>query len=106
MSRLGTYESTLLRLMLCIGLLFTVLIPVEAGVFAQNGSAPIWVVRSLYTHEYGMNEPKGLTFSAKANTLLLMAGDGNITLVTMDEESMGTRSIAEGQADPLNTAFD
>src|SRR5688572_6457710 len=106
MSRLGKYESTFLRLMLCIGLLFTVLVPVEAAVFAQDGSAPLWVVRSLPTGEYGVSEPRGLAFSFAANTLLLLDGGGNITLITMSEESMGTRAIPEGAADPLNTAFD
>jgi hypothetical protein len=106
MSRLGRYESTLLRLMLCIGLLFTVLIPVEAGVFAQDGSAPLWIVRSLPTTEYGVSEPSGLAFSSVANTLLLLDGGGNITLITMSEESTGTRAMPEGAADPLNTAFD
>lgn len=92
--------------MLLIGLVIMSVIPVRSQAFAQSDSAPIWIVRSLYTSEYGVNEPKGLAFSSAANSFLLLDEAGNITSVTMGEDLAGSGVISEVQADPLNAAFD
>src|SRR6185503_603927 len=104
--RFAKLRGKSLRLLLVVGFIFTSLIPVQSWVFAQNASAPLWVVRSLSTREYGVNEPKGLAFSSMANTFLILDGTGNIALVKMSEDSAGTRVIPEAQNDPLNVAFD
>src|SRR5258705_9005781 len=106
MSHFSKLRATLLRLIVLIGLIFTPLIPARSWVFAQSSSAPIWVVRSLYPSEYGVNEPKGLAFSSIANTLFILDGTGNIALVTMGEDNMGIRNVHAVQSDPLNVAFD
>ena len=106
MSRFGKYKKTLLRLMLFIGFVIVSVIPVRSWVSAQTSSASIWVVRSLNTSEYGVDNPTGLVFSSEANTFLILDGSTNVTLVTMGEEHAGTRNIPEAQNDPLNAAFD
>ena len=72
-----------MRLAILMTIAFTSLIPVQLGVDAQGNSAPIQVVRSLYTNEFGVNDPKGLAFSPTANTFFVIDGSGNISLVTM-----------------------
>src|SRR5687768_10676557 len=106
MLRFGKTGGTLSRLMLLIGLVIVSVIPVRSWAFAQNDAAPLWVVRSLPTREYGVNAPKGLAFSSSANTFLLLGESGNVALVMMGEEAAGSTVIPEAQADPLNAAFD
>ncbi|HJR79461.1 MAG TPA: hypothetical protein VJ821_05265 [Anaerolineales bacterium] len=106
MSRFGKHKGTPLRLVLCIGLVFTFLVPIQAGVFAQAESATPWIVRTLSTDEYGVREPKGLAFSSAANAFLLFSGDGNITLIGIGEERAATRAIPNVGDDPLNAVFD
>src|SRR5688572_2299111 len=100
------FSGTLSRLMLLIGLVMVSVIPARLGALAQNGSPPLWIVRSLYTSEYEVSEPKGLAFSAVANTFLLLDGSANMTMITMGEDHAGTSVIPEVQDDPLNAAFD
>src|SRR5687767_6449431 len=106
MSHLDKLRGKFLRLMLLIGLVIASVIPAYSWASAQDGSAPIWVVRSLSTSEYGVTDPKGLAFSSAANTFLLVDGNANVTFVTMGEDHVGSRVISETQNDPLNVAFD
>ena len=106
MSHMDRLRGKFLHLMLLIGLVTVSMIPVGSWALAEDGSASIWVVRSLSTSEYGVSDPKGLAFSPEANTFFLMDGDSNVTLVTMAEEQVGSRRLSEVQADPLNAAFD
>ena len=106
MSRFDKFRGILLRLMILIGLVIVSVIPVRSWASAQSSAAPLWVVRSLLTREYGVNDPKGLTFSPTASIFLLPDGSANVALVTMEEESAGTRNLPEAQNDPLNVAFD
>ena len=99
-------EGILLRLLTLTGILLTAIGPVQLQASAQGGSAPIRVVRSLATSEYGAYAPKGLAFSPVANTFFVMDGSGIVTLVTMDEDNAGTIPVSETQSDPLNSAFD
>src|SRR5687768_11631044 len=99
-------EAMLLRLLILVGLVFTPLIPTRLGASAQAVSAPIQVVRSLYTSEFGVSDPKGLAFSPTANTFFVIDGNGSIALVTMGEDNAGTQVLSEVQADALNVAFD
>src|SRR5687768_15380171 len=105
MSHLDKRRTKSLYLMLLIGLVIAFVIPARSWASAQDGSAPIWVVRSLSTSEYGVADPKGLVFSSEANTFLILDGSANVTQITMDEEHAGTRNIPEVQNDPLNAAF-
>ena len=98
-------EGILLRLLL-VGIMLVPVLPVQIQAFAQGKSAPVRVVRSLYTNEYGANAPKGLAFSPAANTFFILDESGSITLVTMGEDNAGTMTLSEAQSDPLNTAFD
>jgi VCBS repeat protein len=106
MSYLDKLKRKSLHLMLLIGLVIATVIPAYSWASAQDGSAPIWVVRSLSTSEYGVADPKGLAFSPEANTFLILDGSATVTQVTMGEEHAGTRNIPEAQTDPLNAAFD
>ena len=106
MSRFGKFRGISLRLILFIGLVIVSVIPVRSWALAQSSSAPLWVVRSLHTSEYGINDPKGLTFSPAANTFLILDGSANIALVTMAEDKAGSQVISEVQSDPMNVAFD
>ena len=106
MASFGKFRGTSMRLMLFIGLVIISVLPVRSSVLAQGNSAPLWVVRSLYTSEYGVSAPKGLAFSPAANTFLILDGSANIALVTMAEDNAGSRVISEVQADPMNVAFD
>src|SRR5687767_454662 len=106
MSHLDKLRGKFLRLMLLIGLVIASVIPAYSWASAQDGSAPIWVVRSLLTREYGVTDPKGLAFSSAANTFLILDGNANVTLVTMSEDHAGSRVISETQNDPLNVGFD
>jgi len=94
------------RLILVIGFVITPLISIRSWVSAQGSSAPLWVVRSLYTSEYGVNEPKGLAFSSRANTFLILDGSANAAIVSMGEDNLGIRNLPGIQNDPLNVAFD
>src|SRR5215216_402493 len=106
MSHLDKRRERFSHLILVIGLVIVSVIPVRSWVFAQSGSAPLWVVRSLSTSEYGISEPKGLAFSSPANTFLILEESGNAALVTMGEAHAGTRVIPDAQDDALNVAFD
>jgi uncharacterized protein YjiK len=106
MSHFGKFREKLLRLMILIGLVTGLLLPARSWAFAQGGSAPLWVVRSLHTHEYGVDTPKGLVFSSEMNTFFVLDGSTNATLITMGADLAGTRVIPDVQADPLSAAFD
>src|SRR5258705_6529965 len=106
MSYFGKFRGRSLHPMLLIGLVIVSVIPARSWAFAQSGSTPIWVVRSFHTSQYGVNDPKGLAFSSKANTFFVLDGSSNVTLVTMGEDHAGKRVIPDAQTDPLNAAFD
>jgi hypothetical protein len=106
MSYFAKFRKLFLRLMLIIGLVVVTLIPVHRLVSAQKSSAPFWIVRSIHTTEYGINDPKGLTFSSTANTFLILDGTTDITLITNSENYAGSRHLPEVVDDPLNMAFD
>lgn len=91
---------TILGIILGLGFLW---IPAS---HAQVQSGSIWVVRSLYTNEYGVDDPQGLAFSPRANMFFVLDPSANMTLITMGEEHAGTLDLAQAQGDPLNTAFD
>ncbi|HKY53436.1 MAG TPA: hypothetical protein VJM08_03980, partial [Anaerolineales bacterium] len=103
---LTKHAGIFLRLLILSGIILTPFIPVRIQASAQGNSAPIRVVRSLVTKEFGAHVPKGLAFSPDANTFFVLSGDGNIILVTMYEDHAGTLTLSETQSDPLNTAFD
>ena len=106
MLSLSKFRGYLLRLLLIIGVVLMPLVHVRSWAFAQGNSAPLWVVRSLHTSEFGIDNPKGLAFSPAANTFFVLNESENITLVTMDEDLEGILSLPDTQNDPLNTAFD
>jgi uncharacterized protein YjiK len=106
MSHLGKLRGKFLHLTLLIGLVVVSVIPTRSWALAQAGQAPHWVVRSLYTSEYGVDDPKGLAFSSQANTFLILDGSASVTLVAMGGDPAGKRAISEIQDDALNTAFD
>ncbi|HLO14015.1 MAG TPA: hypothetical protein VK206_04240, partial [Anaerolineales bacterium] len=106
MLQITNFKPRFFRVLLVIGLAILPLIPVHSWVLAQNSSSPFSVVRSIYTNEYGVDQPKGLAFSSTANTFLVLDGTANVALITMGEEDAGSRNLLEAQADPLNTAFD
>src|SRR4030067_1144924 len=104
MSHLDKLRGRFLHLMLLIGLVIAPVIPVRSWASAQNGSAPIRVVRALHTSEYGVTDPMGLAFSSAANTFLLVDGNAHVTFVTMGEDHAGSRVISEARDDVLNAA--
>ena len=99
-------KGKLLRLLILAGIILIFIVPVHLEASAQQSSPPLWVVRSLYTNEYGIQNPKGLAFSPAANTFFIFNESSNISLVTMAEENAGTITLSDAQSDPLNTAFD
>ena len=105
-SRFVKIIGILFHLTILVGMVFTALVPVQLHADAQGNSAPIQVVRSLYTSEFGVNDPKGLAFSPAANTFFVIDGSGNISLVTMGEDNAGTQALSDVQDDALNVAFD
>src|SRR5688572_6054378 len=105
-SRFVKIRGISMRLAVLMVIAFTSLIPVQLGADAQGNSAPIQVVRSLYTSEFGVNDPKGLAFSPTANTFFVIDESGSISLVTMGEDNAGTQVLYEFQDDALNVAFD
>ncbi len=104
--RFAKLEGLVLRLLIFVGVVLTPLIPAQLGVSAQTSPAPIRIVRSLSTNEYGASAPKGLAFSADANTFFVLDENGNITFITMGEDHAGFRNLPEVKPDPLNVAFD
>ena len=94
MSYFGKLRGIVVRLILVIGIVITPLISIRSWVSAQGSSAPLWVVRSLYTSEYGVNEPKGLAFSSMANTFLILDGSADTALVSMGEDNLGIRNLS------------
>ena len=99
-------EGILLRLLTIMGIMLAPLVSVQLQASAQGGSAPIRVVRSLHTSEYGVSAPKGLAFSSSANTFFVLDGSVNIALITMGEDNGGTRNLSDVKDDSLNAAFD
>ena len=95
-----------LRPLILVIIIFTTLIPIQLRASAQGSSAPIRVVRSLSTDEFGANSPKGLAFSVDANTFFVLDETGNLTLITMGEDPAGFQNIPEVQNNALNVAFD
>ena len=106
MLRFSKPNAYQLRLLLLILILALPMAHVQSWAFAQSNSAPIWVVRSLHTKEFGINNPNGLTFSPTASTFFVLNENENITFITMGEDNAGTLSLPDVQTDPLNTAFD
>jgi hypothetical protein len=106
MSRFTKFRELFLRLMLVIGFIVFPLITSHEPVFAQNNLASGWIVRSFPTVEYGLNDPKGLTFSSAANAFLVLNGTRGITLITMGEDYAGSRNLPEVVDNPSNMAFD
>ncbi|HXQ38940.1 MAG TPA: hypothetical protein VN843_33365, partial [Anaerolineales bacterium] len=92
------------RLLVIIAIL-TPALPVQFNASAQGNSAPVRVIRSIHTNEFGANDPKGLAFSPTADSFLIL-GSTDTTLVTRGEDNAGTLALPEVQADPLNAAFD
>ncbi len=99
-------QAMLLSLLIIVGVVFTPLASARSSVSAQSNSVPLWVVRSVYTREYGVDAPKGLAYSSVGNTFLILNESTSIALVTMRGDSAGTRNIFEVVDDPLNSAFD
>ncbi len=95
-----------LRLIFVVGLVLAPLISIRSRVSAQDNAAPLWVVRSLDTSEYGVIDPKGLAFSSVANTFLVLDQSANVALIGMGEDNEGIQNIPEVQNDSLNAAFD
>ena len=106
MSQFGKIRGVLMRLLLLTGLVIVAMIPVRSWAVAQSSTAPIWVVRTVSTSEFGISEPKGLAFSFAANTFLILDEAGKVVLITMGEDNAGSSEIPEVEIDPLNTAFD
>jgi hypothetical protein len=100
------FRGTWLRLMLLIGLVSVSVIPVRSWVSAQSSPGPLWVVRSLHTHQYGMDQARGLAFSSAANAFLFLDGSGTAAVVRVGEDGAGSRLIPEVQDDPVTAAFD
>jgi len=97
-------RGILIRLLILTGMILTPRLSVQAS--SQSGSAPIWVVRSLHTNEFGIQNPKGLAFSSTANTFFILNESTDIGLVTMGEDNAGVIALSEAGSNPLNTAFD
>ncbi|HJR79462.1 MAG TPA: hypothetical protein VJ821_05270 [Anaerolineales bacterium] len=102
----GKLRGMFLRLLTVIGLVIVAVIPVRSWASAQKASTPAWVIRSLYTSEYGVSDPKGLAFSSEENTFFVLDGSANATLIEMGADPAGTRALSTVQDDPLNAAFD
>jgi hypothetical protein len=105
MSHLNKLGRIFWRLIVFTGLILFSIIPVQSWVSAQDPSAPAWVVRTLYTSEFGMAEPGGLAFSSATNTFVVLDTSGNSTLLTMDEKITGTRVFVEARGNAINAAF-
>ena len=104
-------RGTLVRLVLALGLVSMPLISVRSRAFAQNGSAPIWIVRSLNTSEYGGGAVQGLAFSSRANAFQVIEVPGasaNIDVIKLTPfaDQAGSARIAAAIKDPINVAFD
>jgi hypothetical protein len=105
MSHIERLGGLIFRFILLTGLIVTSFVPVYRQVSAQGNSRTIHIVRSIFTTEYGVKDPKGLAFSTTANSFLIF-GSTDTTLVTMSEDNAGILSLPEAQSDPLNVAFD
>jgi hypothetical protein len=53
-----------------------------------------------------VNAAKGFAFSSRANAFLILDGSTNVTMVEMNGDPAGKRSISEAKESSLNTAFD
>ena len=102
----GTLRGRLLHLLVLIGLIIVPATSAHSSVAAQGSLDSAWVVRSIFTGKYGINDAKGLAYSPTADTLLILDGNANVALVTMGEDNEGIRAIADLQYDPQNVAFD
>src|SRR5687767_7146797 len=99
-------KEILIRLTLMLGVVLVPLTSIRDQAFAQSNMAPAWLVRSIYTGEYGVNAPKGLTYSPTANTFFVMDGSTNIALITIGEDNAGIKVVSAVQDEALNVAFD
>ncbi|MEO5887876.1 MAG: hypothetical protein ABIQ77_09445 [Anaerolineales bacterium] len=99
-------KEILIRLTLILGVVLVPLTSVGKQVFAQSNMPPIWLVRSIYTEEYGLNQPKGLTYSPIANMFFVMDGSANIVLISNGEDNAGIKVLSGVQGEALNVAFD
>ena len=99
-------KEILIRLTLILGVVLVPLTSIEQQAFAQSTTGPAWLVRSIYTEEYGVNEPKGLAYSPTANTFFVMDGSTNIALISIGEDNAGIKVVPEIQDEALNVAFD
>src|SRR4026209_2185998 len=105
-SHFSKIGGSLLRLLVLIALVFTSLIPVRSLALAQGASAPIRLIRSLRTREYGVSAPNGLAFSSSANTFFILDNSAIMTLLTTGEDNAGTQVLSDVHDDALNVAFD
>src|SRR5688572_25106870 len=99
-------KEILIRLTLILGVVLVPLTSFGKQVFAQSNMPPVWLVRSIYTEEYGVNAPKGVAYSPIANTFFVMDGSTNIALISLGEDNAGIKVVSGVQEEALNVAFD
>ena len=75
-------------------------------VFAQQSSSDWGKVRSIYTADYNLFDPKGIAFSPIANAFLLWDANNNITGIGMREVPVGSAVSNIPVENALNVAFD
>jgi hypothetical protein len=106
LSHAGKFRRAFLRLLIAVPLIFTPARSVQSWFSPQQDAAPIWVIRAIPTGGYGVSDPKGLAFSARANAFLILDGSAHVTLVGMGEEAAEATILPTSIGDLLNVAFD
>ena len=87
-------------------LVIILVLPARPWVSAQNSPAPVWIVRTLETGEYGVNAPGGMAYSARSDAFLIWGQNDEISLVSMQEEFLGSVRTDKTMEEPINITFD
>jgi hypothetical protein len=89
-----------------IGLILFSLLPAREHVLAQSEISHFSNPHFLYTSEFGVINPQGMTFSPQADAFIVLGADGSANIITMQEDALGRLDLNRGAGNPLNVAFD
>jgi len=107
-NRQGRLQKHFSRFTLTLILFFTLVTPSfsTSNAFAQGAQGNWWKVRSVYTSDFDLSDPKGGFYSPAADAFFFWSLTGDVTGVTMREAPFDTAGLKFPLEDPRDMAFD
>gem|GEM_PF-1579964 len=99
-------KSRVIYILIIVGLILTLIIPVGSRVLAQEDMKHFSFVSSIYTSEFGVENPDGIAYSPDADSFIVWGADGNIHAIASKEEIGGQVTLPQNAENHLAVAFD